>query len=271
MATWKGERGTRHERGYDHKWERLRNDFIRRNPECQHRGPGCKLAARIVHHVVPVSVRPELRLVRSNLMSVCDPCHRQLHDEACPGVVIAVVGAPGSGKTTHIEQHRQAGDLVWDWDDIAAAVGMDGVPLPRGQQWWMTDARDSLVSRVRAGTIPQTLWLALTSYTTAMQLCDQYIVMDRDQKQCELSIIERRRDGAYTARILEVIGHWFAKWGAHRGTQGTPPVQRETTSKGTTQGDHVFSLSGEVDAPGRVPQKEINSISRIIRGNPNSW
>lgn len=38
-------------------------------------------------------------------------------------MITLVVGPPCSGKTTHVRQHAQPGDLVIDWDDIAVELG----------------------------------------------------------------------------------------------------------------------------------------------------
>jgi len=64
------------DRGYDTKWNKLRNIFIQDNPICV----GCKpkgwiVAARIVDHIIPVHVAPERRLDVSNLQSLCRTCH----------------------------------------------------------------------------------------------------------------------------------------------------------------------------------------------------
>lgn len=38
-------------------------------------------------------------------------------------MITLVVGPPCGGKTTHVREHAQPGDLVIDWDDIAIALG----------------------------------------------------------------------------------------------------------------------------------------------------
>lgn len=61
------------ERGYDADWARLRNIYIKKHPICQ--WPGCRKPAGIVDHILPISERPDLRLVVDNLQSLCRSHH----------------------------------------------------------------------------------------------------------------------------------------------------------------------------------------------------
>jgi 5-methylcytosine-specific restriction enzyme A len=69
-------------RGYDATWQRLRRLVLAEEPLCR----PCVAAGRTtpaahVHHSIPVREAPELRLVRSNLVPVCVPCHGRLEAE----------------------------------------------------------------------------------------------------------------------------------------------------------------------------------------------
>ena len=70
-------RGTPAERGYDARWYKLRAWYIRRHPLCADcLEEGVVNATSIeVDHVIPVSVRPDLRLDASNLRSRCRKHH----------------------------------------------------------------------------------------------------------------------------------------------------------------------------------------------------
>lgn len=71
-------RGSAAERGYDGAWHRLRRAYLATHPlcaECQRAGR--VRAAEEVDHVIPIAERPDLRLVWSNLQSLCKPCHRR--------------------------------------------------------------------------------------------------------------------------------------------------------------------------------------------------
>jgi 5-methylcytosine-specific restriction protein A len=70
------QRGSRHERGYDNVWARLRNWYLADNPLCEH----CLLDEVIepavdVDHVIPIKVAPDRRLDPTNLQSLCRRCH----------------------------------------------------------------------------------------------------------------------------------------------------------------------------------------------------
>lgn len=69
-------RGTAASRGYDRRWYRLRNQFIAENPLCKEcLEKGIVRAADEVDHIIPIKVAPHLRLVKSNLQSLCKSCH----------------------------------------------------------------------------------------------------------------------------------------------------------------------------------------------------
>lgn len=60
-------------------WRRLRLDALQRDHYlCQRCG---RRAATVVHHIIPVRERPDLKRELSNLECVCDACHNALHPE----------------------------------------------------------------------------------------------------------------------------------------------------------------------------------------------
>ena len=75
MASWQGERGTRHERGYGHQWTKRRNAVMIRDDylcqTCQRNGRDT--AAQEVDHINPKSQDGGDEL--SNLEAICKPCH----------------------------------------------------------------------------------------------------------------------------------------------------------------------------------------------------
>jgi len=63
-------------RGYDGQWQKVRKYHLREHPICQK----CRRRlARQVHHIEPISKRPDLVYAEWNLMSVCRQCHAELH------------------------------------------------------------------------------------------------------------------------------------------------------------------------------------------------
>jgi 5-methylcytosine-specific restriction endonuclease McrA len=71
-------RGNSCERGYDRKWQGIRATKLMTDPICERCS---KVIANEVHHIEPVKKRPDLRLVWSNLMSVCHSCHKAIEAE----------------------------------------------------------------------------------------------------------------------------------------------------------------------------------------------
>ena len=71
-------RGTAAQRGYDRRWRKLRRWYITEHPLCE----DCQEEGLItftnieVDHVIPISVRPDLRLDADNLRSRCRRHHK---------------------------------------------------------------------------------------------------------------------------------------------------------------------------------------------------
>ena len=63
-------------RGYDSTWRALSKQVRMEEPLCRHcLREGRVTAAVCVDHIVPISIAPDLRLVRINLQGLCASCH----------------------------------------------------------------------------------------------------------------------------------------------------------------------------------------------------
>ena len=71
-------------RGYDWTWRALSKQVRNEEPLCRHcLREGRVTAAVCVDHIVPISIAPDLRLVRINLQGLCASCHaRKTQGEA---------------------------------------------------------------------------------------------------------------------------------------------------------------------------------------------
>lgn len=70
------DRLTRQQRGYDNAWLRLSRHCLLEEPMCRYCAErGIVKIADLSDHIIPVRVRPDLRLVRSNIQSLCHQCH----------------------------------------------------------------------------------------------------------------------------------------------------------------------------------------------------
>lgn len=56
-------------------WRRLKDQVVREEPHCWLKLEGCTGASTTGDHVIPVTVRPELGLVRSNVHGACASCN----------------------------------------------------------------------------------------------------------------------------------------------------------------------------------------------------
>lgn len=75
-----GNRPPAHLRGYDKRWEKFRNWYVKRNPLCVRCKEQDRLTpAEVVHHIKPVAERPDLRLDPANCMALCHDCHEIIH------------------------------------------------------------------------------------------------------------------------------------------------------------------------------------------------
>lgn len=69
-------RGSATERGYNHKWRKARETFLRRSPLCVFcSAKGLVVVATVVDHIVPHKGDSELFWDSSNWQSLCKPCH----------------------------------------------------------------------------------------------------------------------------------------------------------------------------------------------------
>lgn len=70
-------RGTAAERGYDAAWQRTRAAFLAEHPVCADCAERGRVTVAVdVHHVVKLSVRPDLKHDFDNLMALCKRCHQ---------------------------------------------------------------------------------------------------------------------------------------------------------------------------------------------------
>lgn len=144
---------TADERGYDKQWRKVRAVKLQNDPLCEHCAKNNKITiATMVHHVMTINERPDLRLVLDNLESICAPCHAAIHrdmkheptkrTEAHPEYLKAsispltiVCGAPCSGKSTYVNEHKQSNDLIIDLDIIASTMARTSLHGWNRNQW----------------------------------------------------------------------------------------------------------------------------------------
>jgi predicted kinase len=85
----------------------------------------------MVHHIEPIDRRPDLRLDKGNLLSLCWSCHEAIHGrrhpfalrKLCMADITIVCGPPGSGKSSYVRRQAEPGELVWDQDEVLRCIG----------------------------------------------------------------------------------------------------------------------------------------------------
>ncbi|MGB9903058.1 MAG: HNH endonuclease [Desulfotomaculales bacterium] len=72
-------RGTAAQRGYDARWQKVREMYLRQYPLCELcEKKGRIIPATMVHHKRPIKAGGQA-LDMENLMSVCRACHDKIH------------------------------------------------------------------------------------------------------------------------------------------------------------------------------------------------
>lgn len=72
-------RGRSDQRGYDSRWQRVRERFLMRHPLCSRcQEQGRIVMASVAHHVVPINDGGP-RLDQANLRALCRDCHEVIH------------------------------------------------------------------------------------------------------------------------------------------------------------------------------------------------
>lgn len=143
-------RGSSAARGYDGRWQKVREQVLLSDPLCA----VCGALAADVDHITPIRAGGDI-LNRDNLQPLCRSCHNQKtrreNKGSTPAQVTLVCGPPGSGKTSYVMQRKAWGDLVIDLDAIMVAL--------TGEAWYdkpdnllplALDVRDYLYQRIPA-------------------------------------------------------------------------------------------------------------------------
>lgn len=127
----------------DRRYRKLRAHVIREEKVCRICITyGRTSVARIVDHITPIEIRPDLAFERTNLQALCRPCSdsktakenrrfagassltgEPLEPKNRPKIYM-VGGPPGGGKSTWVEQqHKRSGGVIVDHDKIFQALG----------------------------------------------------------------------------------------------------------------------------------------------------
>lgn len=86
--------------------------------------------------------------------------------------VVVVSGPPGSGKTTHVAQFKEPGDLVWDLDAVSAALGFPSYPRPADVSVLLGGMLAEVLQYARGG--PRDCWIIATDGAWAARMSKHF-------------------------------------------------------------------------------------------------
>jgi len=123
----------------------------------------------------------------------------------CPahrGKVTVVYGSPGSGKTTWVEEQKQGGDLVWDFDVVMTAL----TRLPRSEKpeeciQLVLAMKDALVREMADHSIERAAWIIVTHEDEARRIAERL-----GGKAIEVSVAEAVRQERLNERHQQAVG-----------------------------------------------------------------
>ena len=150
---------------YRGPWPRIRKQILQRdNHLCQIRGSRCTSTATHVDHIIPITQGGPW-WDHDNLRASCKNCNNDRIDRKRTETwrtanthITLIVGPPGAGKTTYVQQHAKPDDLIIDYDQIKEALGKQ---TPAGNNTGHTQggalhqatmaARNALLKSLRQG------------------------------------------------------------------------------------------------------------------------
>lgn len=74
--SWRTDKQTSAQRGYNYKWQQAREGFLRKHPLCVYcERNGMVTAATVVDHIIPHRGDMKLFWISDNWQSLCSTCH----------------------------------------------------------------------------------------------------------------------------------------------------------------------------------------------------
>lgn len=202
---------------YSGPWRRIRAQVLERDGGlCQIRGPRCTGAATAVDHIVPVqSGGPWFD--PANLRAACVNCNngriQSQRNEAWRTArtrIALVIGPPGAGKTTYVNDNRNPGDLVVDYDAIAVALGGDHAlgADDRSLHTATMAARNAILTKLRQGKLDVARCWLISANPRAEQILPYHTVVKIDPGiDAVMARLDARGRGEEQARLVH---EWYA-------------------------------------------------------------
>lgn len=164
--------------GSTRRWRTLRARVLAEEEFCRR----CGFPASEVDHIIPLAADGD-RWDRDNLQALCGDCHTDKtslevttigpvrHTYRVDTRVIVISGSPCAGKTTHTAARAQPGDLVWDHDTLAAALGSPGSHQhPAWYTPFLAEMREAFLRRLTRPHPAPRVWIVTTDPALADRL-----------------------------------------------------------------------------------------------------
>ena len=138
--------------------------------------------------------------------------HRDTLKAAPVADLTLVYGPPCSGKTTHVAEQAQRGDLIIDYDAIAVALGSPhSHEHPRSLHPFILHAIDALLERTRRSPEVK-VWLIKCNPTQRdVAISTTQTRMATSKQECKRRAVEAGRPSAWT----QLIDDWFTAHPQH--------------------------------------------------------
>ena len=214
-VSWHNDRVTKPQ--YSGPWRRIRAQVLERDGGlCQIRGPRCTGTATAVDHIVPVqSGGPWFD--PANLRACCVTCNNgriasQRNEAWRTGRtrIALVVGPPGAGKTTYVNENRNPGDLVVDYDAIAVALGGAHTAdrVNESLHGATMAARNAVLTKLRQGKLDVARCWLISANPRAEQILPYHSVVKIDPGiDVVLARLDASGHGEEQARLVR---EWYA-------------------------------------------------------------
>jgi hypothetical protein len=200
---------------YSGPWRRIRKHILERdNHLCQIRGAGCTVHATEVDHIVPIS-KGGSWYDPTNLRGSCVTCNNKRVDRkrtegwrTARTRIVLVVGPPGAGKTTWVNENKGEHDLVVDYDSLAAALGS---PVDHNHSDSIHTAtmaaRNAVLTSLRKGAVNIGRAWIISSNPRAEDIFPFHTVVTVDPGR---EVVEARvRNGLRPEHFLTLVANWY--------------------------------------------------------------
>jgi hypothetical protein len=205
---------------YSGPWQRIRRTILERDGYlCQINGPGCTTTANQVDHIRTIH-NGGAWFDPTNLRASCATCNNKRPDNrrteqwrTAKTRIVLVIGPPGAGKTTWVEENQGPNDLVVDYDKLAGAIGGGAHPdqdAPHNPLHEATStARNAILRGLRQGkyNVGRAWIISANPNAEGMFPYHRVVVIDPGLEK----VLERLKVAGRPGKYQQLARDWYAK------------------------------------------------------------